>query len=691
MNPKFFDVKKEKQDAIINAALMIFAENGYKKASTDNIVKAAGISKGLLFHYFISKQGVYEFIYDYSIKYTMLELSQTINKKETDFFAIQRMIELTKLRVMKNYPYMQQFLNNVKYETHPDALKIIQESENSVDEAYAQIYKRADMSKFNRPVDAQKIIRMIGWMSDGFIRDKFRNGTPEPDSMNSEFAQYLSMLREHFYGNDAGNSELIIEATEAVRDDSVMDSMKSEMIGEPVSTVSAAAFAVEKAEDKPAVKEPAITIAASNTVRELSFEERLALGKKSVYYQEPEEKKEDKPAAEAKPEADTKPAEPAVSVVNVVSLDEQRAPENADTEKASGTAVAAEAAVKESPSENEEAAKSEAAAAAEETAVSAEKEEKEEPVKTVIPDKEDEAVIPAKEPAVSTEAAAKAEEMPVNTPGPDTSGPKVKVTVEEEPEEPEGQERVVACLPETDINFFEVSRLDDFSYGSDERGGRGIPYDSSGNVQIFVEDDDDYEDDYEDEYEDDEDYGDDAVKQEEDIKDTEAAEKPGSQSPVQAPSKENDPGGQTSVNAGDSDTAGSKDDSGEGVAGDDDKESDKTEDDNKEAGSSGEASAANEEDGDSPDNTAAGSEDNKAGTAGDYGNKADMDIDLDDLSEKIMSHTDKESKEQERVKELESMGPAPVLPDINPESINSAGASVDEDNEDVHIYRPLSF
>ena len=68
-----------------------------------------------------------------------------------------------------------------------------------------------------------------------------------------------------------------------------------------------------------------------------------------------------------------------------------------------------------------------------------------------------------------------------------------------------------------------------------------------------------------------------------------------------------------------------------------------------------------------------------------------MDIDLDDLSEKIMSHTDKESREQERVKELESMGPAPVLPDINPESINSAGASVDEDNEDVHIYRPLSF
>ena len=41
-------------------------------------MKEAGISKGLLFHYFESKIGVYEFVYDYSIKYMMLELTQTI-------------------------------------------------------------------------------------------------------------------------------------------------------------------------------------------------------------------------------------------------------------------------------------------------------------------------------------------------------------------------------------------------------------------------------------------------------------------------------------------------------------------------------------------------------------------------------------------------------------------------------------
>ena len=46
MNEKFFDLKKEKQDRMINAAQKVFALNGYRHASTDDIVREAAISKG---------------------------------------------------------------------------------------------------------------------------------------------------------------------------------------------------------------------------------------------------------------------------------------------------------------------------------------------------------------------------------------------------------------------------------------------------------------------------------------------------------------------------------------------------------------------------------------------------------------------------------------------------------------------
>ena len=76
MNEKFFDLSREKQDRMINGAIEIFAKNGYKHASTDDMVKAVGISKGLWFHYFGSKEGIYVFVYDYCVKYMLLELDR---------------------------------------------------------------------------------------------------------------------------------------------------------------------------------------------------------------------------------------------------------------------------------------------------------------------------------------------------------------------------------------------------------------------------------------------------------------------------------------------------------------------------------------------------------------------------------------------------------------------------------------
>lgn len=201
MNAKFFDVKKAKQDAIINAALKVFAENGYKKASTDVIVKLAGISKGLLFHYFISKQGLYEFIFDYSVKYMTLELTQSVKQDEQDFFNLQLMIEQAKARVMKNYPYMQQFLSTVRYENDEEALVALGDMKDAMTTVYNGIYRQADNTAFKDFVEVGRVIQMINWMSEGFIKDHFSEGVPDIDAMNEEFKKYLDMLRKHLYNS----------------------------------------------------------------------------------------------------------------------------------------------------------------------------------------------------------------------------------------------------------------------------------------------------------------------------------------------------------------------------------------------------------------------------------------------------------------------------------------------------------
>ena len=104
MNEKFFELKKEKQDRMINAALLVFSRYGYYHASTDEIVKVAGISKGLLFHYFGSKIGLYSFLYDYATRFVTLELAQNVDKGETEYFELYKQIVSAKAASMGQYP-----------------------------------------------------------------------------------------------------------------------------------------------------------------------------------------------------------------------------------------------------------------------------------------------------------------------------------------------------------------------------------------------------------------------------------------------------------------------------------------------------------------------------------------------------------------------------------------------------------
>ena len=61
----------EKREKILLACIDEFSAHGYQNASTNRIVKAAGISKGLLFHYFDNKKTLFITILDHTISQLM--------------------------------------------------------------------------------------------------------------------------------------------------------------------------------------------------------------------------------------------------------------------------------------------------------------------------------------------------------------------------------------------------------------------------------------------------------------------------------------------------------------------------------------------------------------------------------------------------------------------------------------------
>ncbi len=194
MNGKFFDLKKEKQDRMINAALKVFAQQGYRHASTDEIVREAGISKGLLFHYFTSKLGVYTFVYDYSVRYMILELGARVPSGEKDLFAVCRAMEAARMQAMKGYPYMQQFLNRCMWEDVSEALLATETKREDLEAAYDRIHTQIDYTLLPSGVDGRKLEQMLHYTIQGLMQQHFLEASFQPEMLYAETVEYIDML-----------------------------------------------------------------------------------------------------------------------------------------------------------------------------------------------------------------------------------------------------------------------------------------------------------------------------------------------------------------------------------------------------------------------------------------------------------------------------------------------------------------
>jgi len=184
---------------MINAALKIFALKGYNHASTDEIVKEAGISKGLLFHYFSNKIGLYSFIFDYSVKFVTLELTGSVDLHDNDFFSLHMQIVNVQSQVMKGYPYMIAFLNSVKNETVIEAMNAIADKADVVSLNIEEMFKHANTELIRKDIDKNKLNDIIEYVSNGILTKILLKDEENLDRYYKEMKEYLILLRNMSY------------------------------------------------------------------------------------------------------------------------------------------------------------------------------------------------------------------------------------------------------------------------------------------------------------------------------------------------------------------------------------------------------------------------------------------------------------------------------------------------------------
>ena len=193
----------EKRDNIINSAMKEFSKNSFQKASTNVIVEDAGISKGLLFHYFGTKDNLYKYLEYFCIKVIMEKVVDELDWEQKDIFLRLKEISIIKFEVFQQYPYLADFsLKVFKDKTVEEIMHI---NPDFPIELYSQIYTHnIDYSLFKEDIDVERAINIIQWTlekySDEFRRN-IKDSTMEFDykAIEKEIYMYIDMLKVCFY------------------------------------------------------------------------------------------------------------------------------------------------------------------------------------------------------------------------------------------------------------------------------------------------------------------------------------------------------------------------------------------------------------------------------------------------------------------------------------------------------------
>ena len=200
MNDKFFELSEEKRNSIMNAAMSVFSKYEYKKATTDEIVTKAGISKGLLFHYFESKKGLYLYLYKFAEDFLLDEMRKDYDRTETDFFVMLINAQNIKVKIMKQYSDLFGFLTKAYLEKDNAVQADINcQFSDLITSSCTLVLQRADLSKFKDSVSPEKVLDLIILASDGLMRNRSTEPIDNLYAINDEYLTYLDMIKQNFY------------------------------------------------------------------------------------------------------------------------------------------------------------------------------------------------------------------------------------------------------------------------------------------------------------------------------------------------------------------------------------------------------------------------------------------------------------------------------------------------------------
>lgn len=195
----FNKLSQEKQENVINAGLVCFAKNGYKKASMADIAEYAGVSKASLFQYFGSKRKLYLFLNEMGCNKIINTVTEKMKPLSDDFFDRMIMAQEIKTEIILKYPSMYDFFYTSFDEQDPEVIDGIDKSNiNYISDGYQLLLDGINWDKFKPDIDVNMVMNMVTWFSEGYAKSVMGQ-VKTREEINREIYKYLDLLKQAFY------------------------------------------------------------------------------------------------------------------------------------------------------------------------------------------------------------------------------------------------------------------------------------------------------------------------------------------------------------------------------------------------------------------------------------------------------------------------------------------------------------
>lgn len=198
-------MKIDKKQAILQAALEEFYQKGYEGASTNRITKEAGVSKGILFHYFSDKRSLYLTLVDECMNHYYRTLNSNLTDLSDDLFEALEQLSKIKINLFKSDPMMYGFISHA-FMAMPEELKSELElkQRRMQTDSVPLLASRIDRSRFRSGIKPEEAIEFVLLSLEALITKRLSKLHEEKLNGNEiavvmDTSPYLDMLRYGIY------------------------------------------------------------------------------------------------------------------------------------------------------------------------------------------------------------------------------------------------------------------------------------------------------------------------------------------------------------------------------------------------------------------------------------------------------------------------------------------------------------